>query len=151
MHHSSISNFPKLFSDTHGPGLLPAVTPDIVARSKMDGGEDIIAGYHPKQRARILHNGIAPEDLGPDDPYLPDGVRHAAPPAKAADSDDATRASDEACPPPPKASMRASRKPKICLRGSTCSSFPAYRRQKVLFAGSFQGHQHSKEMCKDSW
>ena len=68
MHHSSVANFPKLFSDTHAPGLLPAVTPDIVARSKMDGAMDIISGYHPKQRARILPTGIAPKDLGPIDP-----------------------------------------------------------------------------------
>ena len=67
MHHIYASAFPELFLDTRAPGLLPATTPDIVARTKMDGGTDNISGYHPRVRARILPTAIEPEDLGLDD------------------------------------------------------------------------------------
>ena len=131
MHHSSVANFPKLFRDTHAAGELPAVTPDLISRTRMDGGVDAIPGYHPKQRARILPESVAPQVLGPDDAYLPERARCANPPSKVADSEGASRPSDDACPPPPPAPSSAPRRPKLTLRGGICSSFPAFRRQKV--------------------
>ncbi|MDA8583320.1 hypothetical protein N9L68_03780 [bacterium] len=91
MHHSSAANFPKLFCDTQAPGEPPAVTPDIIARTRMDGGADAIPGYHPKQRAQILPEGVAPPYMGPGDAYLPEGARCGNPPLNAAGSEGASR------------------------------------------------------------
>ena len=151
MHHSSVANFPKLFCDTHVPGDLPAVTPEIAGRTRMDGGMDTIPGHHPKQRARILPDGVEPQNLGPDDPYLPEGERSAPPPSKATDSEVAVPTSDEACPPPPPVHSHAPRRSKVTLRGSTCTSFPKFRRQQVVFAASYQAHHNTIELCKDCW
>ena len=32
-----------------------------------------------------------------------------------------------------------------------CASFPAFRRQKVVFAGSHKARQNTMELCKESW
>ena len=82
MHHSSISNLPKLFCDTHDQSELPAVTPDISARTQMDGGIDCIPGHHPKKQARILPLDVEPQELGADDYYLPVCARNASLPSK---------------------------------------------------------------------
>ena len=113
MHHNSISNFPKLFRDTHDQGELPVVTPDIIARTRMDGGIDCIPGHHPKKRARILPDGVEPQELGLDDHYLPVGARSASLPSKGAEAEAANRASAGAYP----------RRGKVTLRGNTCTSF----------------------------
>ena len=64
----------------------------------MDGGVDAIPGYHPKQRARILPEGVAPQVLGPDNVYLPERARCANPPSKVAGAEGASRPSDDGCP-----------------------------------------------------
>ena len=151
MHHSSVANFPKLFRDTHAPGDLPAVTPDIIARTRMDGGTDTLAGYHPMQRARVLPEGVAPQVLGPDDLYLPEGARIVSLPPKVADSEGASRPSDDASVAPPPAPCCAPRKPKLTLRGSTSASFPAYRRRKVVFADTYRAQHNTIDLCKDCW
>jgi hypothetical protein len=100
----------------------------------MDGGEDRLPGFLPKQRARVLPEGVLPaHDLGPDDPYLREGDRPSP-----ADAEVALRAPAEA-----KVRVR-----KIILKGSVCSSFPAYRRQKSLVA---QRRQKTTEMSAQHW
>ena len=158
MHHSSVANFSKVFRDSHATGELPAVTPDIIARTRMDGGKDEPTGYYPKQRARILPEGVHPQVLGPDDLYLPEGARAASlPPEKTDSSSAANRSLDDVSVPPPPAPSVMPRKVKVTLRGSTSASFPAYRRQKVIFADTTEGHrryraqQNTIELCKDCW
>ena len=129
IHHSSVANLPKLFGDGNERGELPTVTTDILARTRMDGGEDRLPGFLPKQRARVLPEDVLPaHDLGPDDPYLREGDRPSP-----ADAEAAFRAPAEA-----KVRVR-----KIILKGNVCSSFPAYRRQKSLVA---QRRQKTTEM-----
>ena len=43
------------------------------------------------------------------------------------------------------------RKVKVTLRGSTSASFPAYRRQKVIFADTYRAQHNTVELCKDCW
>ena len=99
MHHSSVANLPRLFADEAQRGELPAVTHDLLGRTRMDGGTDNIPGYKPIQRAQICPKSEELPKLGSDYPYLPEGI--------APDSGS--------------------------LQGGTCSSFPAYRRQKKIY------------------
>ena len=127
MHHSSVANFPRLFRDDAVRGPLPAVTRDIVSRTRMDGGVDNVPGYHQKRRAAISASDTHVLSLGVDDPYLPDDDREGR--IDQRDSLAAPRALDDALPRPAK-------RLKISLRGSACSSFPRYRR-KIRLCDSY--------------
>ena len=118
----------------------------------MDGGQDEPAGYYPKQRARILPEGVHPQILEPDDLYLPEGARAVSlPPDKTDSSSAANRSLDDVSVPPPPAPSVMPRKVKVTLRGSTSASFPAYRRQKVIFADAYRAQHNTVELCKDCW
>ena len=71
MHHCSVANFPRLFRDDAVRGPFPAVTRDIVSRTRMGGGVDNAPGYHQKRRAAISPSDTHVPSLGVDDPYLP--------------------------------------------------------------------------------
>ena len=107
----------------------------------MDGGIDCIPGHHPKKRARILPDGVEPQELGLDDHYLPVGARSASLPSKGAEAEVANRASAGAYP----------RRGKVTLRGSACTSFPEYRRQKLVCTNREQRRMSSMELSKERW
>ena len=40
---------------------------------------------------------------------------------------------------------------RLFRKGNACANFPAFRKQKVVFADAFRAHHNTTELCKTSW
>ena len=135
MHHSSVANLPKLFSDTAARGQIPTIDRDMLNRCRMDGGEDKFEGYLPKKRPRVLPEEEEAQQMGPDNLYSRDQPAAAKSTRTAALSGSESQDCEKAVSVS-KEEKAESRISKITLSGSVCSSFPLYRRINVVLPGN---------------